>query len=60
MTRHEEIAQNLRNVQSRIGSADVTLIAVTKTYPVSDVQILKELGINNFGWSTNRFQVQSR
>jgi PLP dependent protein len=49
MTRHEEIAQNLRDVQSRIGSADVTLIAVTKTYPVSDVQILKELGINNFG-----------
>ena len=49
MTRHEEIAQNLRDVQSRIGSADVTLIAVTKTYPVSDVQILKDLGINNFG-----------
>ena len=49
MTRHEEIAQNLRDVQSRIGSADVTLIAVTKTYPASDVQILKELGINNFG-----------
>ena len=29
--------------------AGVTLIAVTKTYPASDVQILKDLGINNFG-----------
>jgi pyridoxal phosphate enzyme (YggS family) len=49
MTRYEEIAQNLHNVQSRIGSHDVTLIAVTKTYPASDVQILKDLGIENFG-----------
>ena len=53
MTRHEEIAQNLRDVQSRIGGADVTLIAVTKTYPVSDVQILSELGITHFGENRN-------
>jgi hypothetical protein len=49
MTRNEEIAQNLHDVQSRIGNHDVTLIAVTKTYPASDVQILKNLGIENFG-----------
>ena len=49
MTRNEEIAQNLQDVRSRIGNHDVTLIAVTKTYPSSDVQILKDLGIENFG-----------
>jgi pyridoxal phosphate enzyme (YggS family) len=49
MTRSEELAANLASVQERITRSDVTLIAVTKTYPVSDVQILKELGIENFG-----------
>lgn len=49
MSRHEEIAENLRDVQARISNPDITLIAVTKTYPASDVQILKELGVNNFG-----------
>ena len=49
MTRNEELAANLASVQERITRFDVTLIAVTKTYPVSDVQILKELGIENFG-----------
>lgn len=52
MTRIEEISQNLRLVQSKIlaaASQPVTLIAVTKTFPVSDVQILKELGVDNFG-----------
>lgn len=49
MTRLEEITQNLHDVQSRITTPGVTLIAVTKTYPASDVQILKDLGINNFG-----------
>jgi pyridoxal phosphate enzyme (YggS family) len=49
MTRNEELAANLASVQERITRSDVTLIVVTKTYPVSDVQILKELGIENFG-----------
>ena len=49
MTRNEELAANLASVQERITRSDVTLIAVTKTYPVSDVQILKELGVENFG-----------
>jgi pyridoxal phosphate enzyme (YggS family) len=49
MTRREELAANLASVQERIARSDVTLIVVTKTYPVSDVQILKELGVENFG-----------
>ena len=49
MTLNEELAANLASVQERITRSDVTLIVVTKTYPVSDVQILKELGVENFG-----------
>ena len=49
MTRNEELAANLASVQERITRSNVTLIVVTKTYPVSDVQILKELGVENFG-----------
>jgi pyridoxal phosphate enzyme (YggS family) len=49
MTRREELAANLASVQERITRSDVTLIVVTKTYPVSDVEILKELGVENFG-----------
>jgi pyridoxal phosphate enzyme (YggS family) len=49
MTRNEELASNLALVQERITRSDVTLIVVTKTYPVSDVEILKELGVENFG-----------
>ncbi len=49
MTRNEELAANLASVQDRITRSDVTLIVVTKTYPVSDVQILKELGVEDFG-----------
>lgn len=52
------IAKSLQDVQSRIFDAahkngrnpsEITLIAVTKTYPVSDVSILHELGQLNFG-----------
>jgi len=52
MNRLEEIAQNLDEVRAKIAavaSHPVTLIAVTKTFPVSDVQILKELGVSDFG-----------
>ena len=48
MNRIEEIEHNLNIVRANIAAAaahPVTLIAVTKTFPVSDVQILKELGI---------------
>jgi pyridoxal phosphate enzyme (YggS family) len=49
MSRRQELEENLHAVQQRITRPDVTLIVVTKTYPVSDVQILKELGVENFG-----------
>ena len=52
MNRLEEISQNLAEVRTKIAavaSHPVTLIAVTKTFPVSDVQILKELGVTDFG-----------
>jgi pyridoxal phosphate enzyme (YggS family) len=40
-------------VQARIKNPAVTLIVVTKTYPVSDVQILRELGVTDFGENRN-------
>jgi pyridoxal phosphate enzyme (YggS family) len=49
MSRRDELAERLGQVQAKITRPDVTLIVVTKTYPVSDVQILHELGIRNFG-----------
>lgn len=49
MNRRDELASNLSAVQARITNPDVTLIVVTKTYPVSDVEILHSLGVENFG-----------
>lgn len=58
MTRRAEISENLIDVQERIQVAakktgrnleDIDLIVVTKGFPASDVAILKELGINDFG-----------
>jgi len=52
MSRLEEISQNLAEVRAKITAVathPVTLIAVTKTFPASDVQILKELGVSDFG-----------
>lgn len=47
--RYEELERNLREVELEVSSYSPTLIVVTKTYPVSDVEILSELGIKNFG-----------
>ena len=56
--RKEERSRSLADVQVRIQEAtarasrkseEVTLIAVTKTYPVSDVEILHQLGVTHFG-----------
>jgi pyridoxal phosphate enzyme (YggS family) len=56
--RREFISASLQDVKSRIASAahlagrdlaEITLIAVTKTYPASDVAILRDLGQSNFG-----------
>ena len=58
MTRELEIAQNLAKVRERIAKAaassdrnleEITLIAVTKNFPVSDAQILYDLGIRDMG-----------
>jgi PLP dependent protein len=52
VNRVEEIELNLQTVRANIAavaSHPVTLIAVTKTFPISDVQILKQLGIEEFG-----------
>ncbi|WP_424534625.1 YggS family pyridoxal phosphate-dependent enzyme [Sphaerisporangium viridialbum] len=57
-TRRDEIAAGLAEVERRIAAAcesagrarrDVTLVAITKTYPGSDVRILTELGIRDVG-----------
>lgn len=53
MSRREELATNLEAVKARIKNPEVTLIVVTKTYPVSDVQILHELGVRDFGENRN-------
>ena len=56
--RLSDIQSNLEIIQSRINKAcsaagrdisEITLIAVTKTYPASDVDLLKQLGIENVG-----------
>lgn len=58
LDRKAELAHSLADVQARVlkattqssrKSEEITLIAVTKTYPVSDVVILKELGVTDFG-----------
>jgi PLP dependent protein len=56
--RRDELAGRLAAVRERIAAAcrtsgrdpgDVTLIAVTKTFPASDVRLLSGLGVRDFG-----------
>jgi len=56
--RRAELASNLAEVRGRIAAAcaaagrdagEVTLIAITKTKPASDVMLLTELGVTDFG-----------
>jgi len=47
--RYEELETNLRAVEREVSSYSPTLIVVTKTYPISDVEILSQLGVKNFG-----------
>ena len=52
MNRLEELSQSLEIVRSNIAKVaqhEVTLIAVTKTFPTSDAQILHDLGVRDFG-----------
>ena len=46
--RKAELAANLANIKSQIPEG-IHLIVVTKTFPVSDVEILRELGCSEFG-----------
>ena len=48
LDRRAELAENLELVKATIPQG-VHLIVVTKTFPVSDVQILHELGVTEFG-----------
>ncbi|MDG4827070.1 YggS family pyridoxal phosphate-dependent enzyme [Asanoa sp. WMMD1127] len=56
-TRRAELAENLARVRARIDAArsaagrtdDVTLVAVTKTYPAGDVALLADLGVTDIG-----------
>jgi uncharacterized pyridoxal phosphate-containing UPF0001 family protein len=56
--RRAEIGANLERLKERIEagcaaagrmSSEVTLIAVTKTYPASDLQVVASLGIRDVG-----------
>jgi pyridoxal phosphate enzyme (YggS family) len=61
--RRDELAGNLAAVQQRIAAAaraagrdpdDVTLIAITKTYPAADIALLAELGVTDVGESRDQ------
>jgi pyridoxal phosphate enzyme (YggS family) len=65
--RHEEIRANLAAVRARIATAceqagrspdEVTLIAITKTFPASDIRLLADLGVLDIG--ENRDQEASQ
>lgn len=56
--RQRELADNLRSLRDRIAAAceiahrdpaELTLIAVTKTFPSSDIELLTELGVTDIG-----------
>ncbi len=56
--RRSELSARLRGVRGRISAAcvaagrrpdEVTLVAVTKTYPASDIRLLTELGVADIG-----------
>lgn len=58
MNRQEELRRNLQDLEERISQScntskrerkDITLIAVTKNFPASDIEILYELGIQDVG-----------
>ena len=57
-SRRSELERNLAAIRTRIGAAcaaagrdpaEITLIAITKTRPASDVLLLHELGVTDFG-----------
>lgn len=58
MTRRDELAANLAAVERRVAAAcaaagrhrgEVTVVAISKTWPASDVALLRDLGVGDFG-----------
>ena len=58
MTRREDVAANLAAVRERVARAcaavgrapeEITVVAVTKTFPAADVRLLAELGLRDVG-----------
>lgn len=58
MSRLDDLAANLEALERRVAAAceaagrvraDVSVIAVSKTWPVSDILLLRELGLTDFG-----------
>lgn len=56
--RRAELQQSLEDIRGRIAAAaadsgraaeEITLVAVTKTFPASDVRLLADLGVRDFG-----------
>jgi pyridoxal phosphate enzyme (YggS family) len=67
MNRTSEITANLNAVKAKIASAalkagrdadEITLIVVTKTFPVSDLEILYSLGVREFGENRDQEAVE--
>ena len=63
MNRLAELEQNFVEIKTRIQNAcnefgrnieDVKLIAVTKTWPASDIRLLHTLGLQDFGESRDQ------
>ena len=63
MSRIDELQKNLIEIQSQIKSAcetsgrnldEITLIAVSKTWPASDIRLLHQLGVRDFGESRDQ------
>src|SRR5690348_7783260 len=61
--RRAEVRERLAAVRGRIGAAcraagrdpgEVTLVAITKTFPASDVRLLHELGVRDVGENRDR------
>jgi len=67
MNRTSEITANLNEVKAKIASAalkagrgadQITLIVVTKTFPISDLEILYSLGVREFGENRDQEAVE--
>jgi pyridoxal phosphate enzyme (YggS family) len=56
--RESELRENLARVHDEIAPYSPELIVVTKTYPISDVEILRDAGATNFGENRNEEGVE--